>query len=460
MHTRTTGTTDTKRARQKAQKFFSECLIQKGLGDGTLPLARDAVRKSQVRFDRIVDRWLDELALQAGDDERRLRHWKDCRGSALGKTGFATYFGKVDVNTITPERIQQFIAFKQQKSATGKLAQTTIKRNIVLLNVALKHAYHARLLDRIPLMPKVKTKDNPRAWFEHDEYKRLHIVSRNKARPFRRKGDLMMAGHWEELSDFIIFMVASFLRPGEWPDLRQRHVKVVNGLNAHLELTVTRSKTTQRRSVTMGPAVKVFERIEQDDPVVSRVLTACSAGYQIQSSVSDPTASAYSGQEYRSAETSSETSSTETNSEAPPPANAYSFADFPVTPSIINAVEPQFDGAQKDFRSFRTRIKTAVTEGPVFAGHIAIAQFGCGTSCRSGLAIDLSTGNIVNLPLGGEQYPGSEWQVQKDSRLIKVIWSDFDADPKCHGQGYFEWNGSDFKQLAITDFPSGCSGQN
>lgn len=261
VHTKSTGTTDTKLARQKAQEFFSECLIEKGIRDGTLPVAREAVRKSQLRFDRIVDQWLDAISLQAGDDERRLRHWKDCRGTALGKTGFATYFGKADVNTITPERIQQFIAFKREKSTTGKLAATTIKRNIVLLNVALKFAYQARLLDRMPLMPKVRTKDNPRAWFEHDEYRKLHIVSRNKARGFRSKGDLMMADHWEELSDFIIFMVASFLRPGEWPDLRQRHVKVVNGVNAHLELAVTRSKTTQRRSVTMGPAVKVFERI-------------------------------------------------------------------------------------------------------------------------------------------------------------------------------------------------------
>ena len=52
---------------------------------------------------------------------------------------------------ITLERIQQFIAFKGEKSAAGKLASTTIKRNIVLLNFALKFAYQARLLDHMPL---------------------------------------------------------------------------------------------------------------------------------------------------------------------------------------------------------------------------------------------------------------------------------------------------------------------
>ncbi|MCW2392263.1 hypothetical protein [Sphingobium sp. B11D3A] len=201
-------------------------------------------------------------------------------------------------------------------------------------------------------------------------------------------------------------------------------------------------------------------RIEQDDPIVRRVFAACSAGRSNQIIDGNRSNPETLGKRYPSADPNPEGSLTKNRAETPPLENAYSFADFPIVASIFTVVEPQLDGAQKEFRSFRTRIKAAVTEGPVFAGRVAIAQFGCGTSCKSGLAIDLSTGNIVSLPLGGEEHPDSEWEFQKNSRLMKVAWVDAWAEPKCHGQGYFEWNGSDFKQLAITDYPSGCTGKN
>lgn len=261
IHTKSTKTTDEKAARQFAEKFLGECLVQRSIRDGTLPAAIESIKKSEKRFDKIVDRWLNKLEVEAGDNERRIRHYKDCRGSALGVTGFATFFGKDDVNTITPERINQFIAFKKVNSKKGKLAPTTIKRNLVLLNVALKFAYHERLLQFLPSMPKVQTKDNPRAWFEHAEYQRLHNAARGRAKAAKNAGDLDLAENWDELADFIIFMVASFLRPSEWKALRHKHVKVVGGKNPYLELDVVESKTIQRKSVTMQPAVTAYNRI-------------------------------------------------------------------------------------------------------------------------------------------------------------------------------------------------------
>ncbi|MGF7171430.1 hypothetical protein FHS91_003128 [Sphingobium xanthum] len=263
VHTKSTGTTDEKLARQIAQKFYGECLVQKGIQDDTLPAAHQAVQKQKLRFDRIVDQWLNKLEADAGDDERRLRHLNDCKGSALGKTGFATYFGRADVNSITPDRIDDFLAFKKANSPKGQLAATTIKRNLVLLNVVLKFAHHARLLTHVPAMPKVKTKDNPRAWFSHEEYRRLHLAARGRGRAAKKAGKLAEAVGWFELSDFIIFMVASFLRPGEWPALKHKHVKIVEGENAHLQLAITQSKTLKRISVTMGPAVSAYKRIAE-----------------------------------------------------------------------------------------------------------------------------------------------------------------------------------------------------
>ncbi|WP_139139265.1 hypothetical protein [Sphingobium phenoxybenzoativorans] len=208
-----------------------------------------------------MDRWLNKLEAEAGDDPRRVRHWKDCRSTALGKTGFAKYFGKDDVNTITPNRIDQFILFKKANSSAENLKPTTVKRNIVLLNVVLKFAHADRLLTFLPTMPKVRTKDNPRPWFEHAEYQRLHNAARDKAKAAKNIGDSEAADYWDELSDFIIFMVGSFLRPGEWPELKHKHVKIVTSDPPYLELDVIKSKTTQRKSVTMQTALSAYKRI-------------------------------------------------------------------------------------------------------------------------------------------------------------------------------------------------------
>ncbi|WP_070155596.1 hypothetical protein [Sphingobium phenoxybenzoativorans] len=87
------------------------------------------------------------------------------------------------------------------------------------------------------------------------------MAARNKARAAKQKGDVKKADHLTELSDFIIFMVHSFLRPSEWKSLQHKHVKMIeHGNNPHLELTV-RGKTGLRKSITMQSAVDVYKRI-------------------------------------------------------------------------------------------------------------------------------------------------------------------------------------------------------
>jgi len=76
-----------------------------------------------------------------------------------------------------------------------------------------------------------------------------------------RAGDREQLWRWQELRDFIIFMVNSFLRPSEWADLKQKHIEVVDGEHPHLRITVVRGKTRQRIAVTMPGAVRAYARI-------------------------------------------------------------------------------------------------------------------------------------------------------------------------------------------------------
>lgn len=71
------------------------------------------------------------------------------------------------------------------------------------------------------------------------------------------------------------------------------------------------------------------------------------------------------------------------------------FADFPVSVSMAtNALR-----LEPDDQMYRTRYRhlyeAGKQSGPNFAGHFAVTDVGCGTSCTFLLAVDLKTGRTV-----------------------------------------------------------------
>jgi hypothetical protein len=85
-------------------------------------------------------------------------------------------------------------------------------------------------------------------------------------------------------------------------------------------------------------------------------------------------------------------------------------------------------------RKYRTVIREAVAAGPNFAGHFAIAHWGCGTGCQDFVIIDVKTGAVLD-PKSyevGYHYPQQQdydpgWECysdfltyRRDSRLLIV----------------------------------------
>jgi len=99
--------------------------------------------------------------------------------------------------------------------------------------------------------------------------------------------------------------------------------------------------------------------------------------------------------------------------------NDYKFKDFPSELFRGPWVQPNFAGAQREFRTYRTMISDGAKKGPVFAGSVAITQFGCGTDCSMGYAVDLKNGRIVPLPVGGEAN-SVRWS-RKAGQVAKLI---------------------------------------
>lgn len=266
LHTKSTKTTDQKEAYRLAEHFYGLCLIRSMTLDGTLPASQSVAAVKASRFDEITDDFLNDLKTAAGNDPRRLRNWKDHHGTVHGKGGLGLFFKAQDVNSITTNEIRKYLEFAVSKSRKGALASSSQKRIISTLSQILKFAYEKKTLVSLIRMPKIKLVDNPRPWFELNEYKKLYKTAFGLATAARKAGDHGAYLKWTEIGDFVVFMVGSFLRASEWANLKCSDIRFdpgdkEKGWPPYLEITVIRGKTGDRQSVTMQTAIAPFNRI-------------------------------------------------------------------------------------------------------------------------------------------------------------------------------------------------------
>lgn len=104
-------------------------------------------------------------------------------------------------------------------------------------------------------------------------------------------------------------------------------------------------------------------------------------------------------------------------------ATAMSFADYPSVPLSGALKLPNFGGRDADYRMYRTRIGNGAAQGVNFAGHYAMIEIGCGTSCRFAFIVDLQTGRVGSFPYGGEEQYQMGMIYLPESRLLKVRWA-------------------------------------
>ena len=91
------------------------------------------------------------------------------------------------------------------------------------------------------------------------------------------------------------------------------------------------------------------------------------------------------------------------------------FAKYPATAAFRGKPAAVDLKSHKDAPRFRTRLREAVKEakGPNFAGHLIVAEWGCGTSCQVVAVIDARNGKVQ---FGPEASVGVEYRA--DSRLM------------------------------------------
>lgn len=261
VHAKSTGTTDEAAAKRFAEQFYGECLVVQ------LGIQRDpsAPSNQQRRFDVVADEWLDQKKVLAGDDKRKLRAWDDARKLVVAPNGLGAFFKRKDIADITTDEVRQYLCFATQGSRHGKLATTTQRNHLSSLNAILRFAAERRLIEAAPPMPRLRLKDNPRPYFIEFEVRALCHCAGVLKRRAAWNGDVRSAAQWTEVEDFVVFMLATFLRAGEWKELRQKHCRPVVGEHPYLEVSVPNGKTHPRRVVSMPEALSVWERIVDRD---------------------------------------------------------------------------------------------------------------------------------------------------------------------------------------------------
>lgn len=261
---KSTGTTDVMAAKRFAEEFYAECLIRSRYGDNPA-LGLDGLASPDRRFDVVADQWLDQKKVLAGSNARKVRAYNDARKLVVAPNGLGAFFKRTDISTITTDMVRQYLCFAAKGSRKGELATTTQRNHLSTLNGILKSAAERGLIAARPPMPKLRLVDNPRPCFTEIEYRALCLTAGVLARDARHRQDHQAAADWEEMQDFLVFMIATFLRAGEWKQLKQKHCRIIYGDHPYLEIAVLFGKTGPRNVVSMPEAIGVFERIVERD---------------------------------------------------------------------------------------------------------------------------------------------------------------------------------------------------
>lgn len=101
--------------------------------------------------------------------------------------------------------------------------------------------------------------------------------------------------------------------------------------------------------------------------------------------------------------------------------------------------------------AYRTHVRNGYPSPTNFAENGVVTVWGCGTGCKAGVFIDRTTGEVHDLPLGGEMHRYLELTSRSSSRLLLGTWEEgYDVDTNCVFEAYF-WSGSEF--VSVVGYP-------
>ena len=233
--------------------------------------AKDAPAEREFSFKTYAQRFIQKGRQLAESGERNANYIRTTRLFLdHDDWGLVRHFGQRDVRELTTRDWQLYI----ENLARKRSDLSTSTRNMLMATFrnVLKVARDDGLIDVVPATPRVRQKDNPRAFFRfaplvpanRDEYEALL----NGAKKLAKDGTIIRGVPvTDELYDLILFAVHSFVRPTTTELYALKHNDITVETNPKRPLvTIRNGKTGFRVANTMSGAVAAYERIRKRYP--------------------------------------------------------------------------------------------------------------------------------------------------------------------------------------------------
>lgn len=176
--------------------------------------------------------------------------------------------GHLPISQVQADEIQALM----DRLVEAESSPTTISQYLVIVRKILTMALHRKWIQELPLIPKIKINNKPRATFTLTEYKKLLRTTKRLLReqalaPTIKERESNRERFWITPRDriltrdmywLLIFMVNSFVRPTDIKVLQHRHIETVRGQHAYLRLTLPSTKKHDKPIVTLRPAVRIY----------------------------------------------------------------------------------------------------------------------------------------------------------------------------------------------------------
>ena len=177
--------------------------------------------------------------------------------------GLIAYFGSRNINDITTYDLRDYLSFLDE-NRNASLSSSSKTKHLTIIGKIFKVAYEKDVLDRLPLIPKVSTRDNPRPSFSEKEYKLLLKTTKEVIQEQVKLRGVLID---DELYYFIVFLVHSFMRPVESEIFSITHQDVsIEKDPKRLKIKINDGKTGFRYVSTMPDAVDFYAKLQSLKP--------------------------------------------------------------------------------------------------------------------------------------------------------------------------------------------------
>jgi len=174
------------------------------------------------------------------------------------------HFGGSYCKDINYGKIQGYIDWVSSREGKKKLSTKTINNHLIVLSKILTHAVRLGHMPAKPEFPKLTQADNPRGWLTDAEYM---SVRRAIEKMIRYGTKVRYVPVTEELQLLSSFMLQTYLRPGDLPLLKHKHIQLKQTAKGDSYLLVyATSKTDERYAVAMPEAIGLYSLIKALHP--------------------------------------------------------------------------------------------------------------------------------------------------------------------------------------------------